>query len=41
MMGACGASFNYEHAPDCKKASLITRRHNEVRDTLGDLSSIV
>ena len=25
----------------CKKGGLITRRHNEVRDTLGDLSSIV
>ena len=37
----CGATFNYEHALDCKKGGLITRRHNEVRDTLGDLSSIV
>ena len=26
---------------DCKKGGLVTRRHNEVRDTLGDLSSIV
>ena len=30
----------YEHALDCKKGGLITRHHNEVRDTLGDLSSI-
>ena len=37
----CGAAFSYEHALDCKKGGLITRRHNEVRDTLGDLSSIV
>ena len=37
----CGAAFSYEHALDCKKGCLITRRHNEVRDTLGDLSSIV
>ena len=38
----CGAAFNYEHehALDCKKGGLITRHHNEVRDTLGDLSSI-
>ena len=37
----CGAAFSYEHALDCKKGGLITRRHNEVRDTLGDLSSII
>ena len=37
----CGATFSYEHALDCKKEGFITRRHNEVRDTLGDLSSIV
>ena len=36
----CGATFSYEHALDCEKG-LITRRHNEVRDTLGDLSSII
>ena len=37
----CGATFSYEHALDCKKGGLVTRHHNEVRDTLGDLSSIV
>ena len=37
----CGATFIYEHALDCKKGSLITGHHNKVRDTLGDLSSIV
>ena len=35
----CGTTFSYKHALDCKKGGLITRRHNEVRDTLGDLSS--
>ena len=37
----CGATFSYKHALDCKKGGLVTRCHNEVRDTLGDLSSIV
>ena len=37
----CGATISYEHALDGKKGGLITRRHNKVRDTLGDLSSIV
>ena len=41
IFDGCGAAFSYEHALDCKKGGLITRRHNEVRDTLGDLSSIV
>ena len=25
----CGATFSYEHALDCKKKGLVTRRHNE------------
>ena len=37
----CGATFSYKHALDCKKGGLVTRRHNEVRDTIVDLSSIV
>lgn len=34
----CGAAANLEH--DCKKRGLVTQRHNEVRDVIGDLASI-
>ena len=37
----CGALFDLEHALDCKKGGLVTQRHNDVRDALGDLASIV
>lgn len=34
----CGHNhFTLEHALDCKTGGLVTRRHNEVRDVLGDL----
>ena len=40
----CGAAFNLEHALDCRKGGggggLVTQRHNEIRDALGDLASI-
>ena len=37
----CGALFNPEHPLDCKKGGLVTQHHNEVRDALGNLASIV
>ena len=36
----CGASFNLSHALICRKGGLVTQRHNEIRDALGDLSSL-
>ncbi|KAL1450485.1 hypothetical protein WDU94_002849 [Cyamophila willieti] len=34
----CGArNFTLEHALCCKTGGLVTRRHNEVRDVLGEL----
>ena len=37
----CGATFTTDHALDCRFGGLVTRRHNEVRDAFGDLSSLV
>jgi hypothetical protein len=37
----CGQQFNLVHALDCKKGGLVTRRHNEVRDALADMASLV
>ena len=28
------------HALDCKKGELITQRHNELRDALGDIAAL-
>ena len=36
----CGSAFDLPHALSCKKGGLISLRHNEVRDVLGDLSSL-
>ena len=36
----CGATFNLEHALDCKKGDLVIQRHNEVRNALGDIASL-
>ena len=36
----CGSAFNLSHAPDCRKGGLVTQRHNEVRDALGDLAAL-
>ena len=35
----CGDKFTFQHALDCRKGGLVTQRHNEVWDALGDLAS--
>ena len=37
----CGAATSLEHALDCKKGGLVTQSHNEVRDVIGNLASVV
>ena len=37
----CGAPFTTSHALDCRKGGLIIQRHNEIRDLLFDLISLV
>ena len=37
----CGDSFSVQHALDCKKGGLVIRRHNEIRDALGDVCALV
>ena len=41
LCDGCGATFNLSHALSCRKGGLIVRRHNEVRNTVGDLSGLV
>eukprot|EP00923_Selenidium_pygospionis_P019153 GHVN01033520.1.p1 GENE.GHVN01033520.1~~GHVN01033520.1.p1 ORF type:complete len:376 (+),score=31.07 GHVN01033520.1:296-1423(+) len=36
----CGAPFSLDHALQCKTGGLVTKRHNEIRDALGDLASL-
>eukprot|EP00923_Selenidium_pygospionis_P058524 GHVN01102707.1.p1 GENE.GHVN01102707.1~~GHVN01102707.1.p1 ORF type:complete len:143 (+),score=19.92 GHVN01102707.1:388-816(+) len=36
----CGAECDTDHLLNCKVGGLVVRRHNEVRDTLGDLLSV-
>ena len=36
----CGGLFNLTHTLDCKKGGLVTQRHNEVRDALGDIAAL-
>ena len=37
----CGQAFTVNHALSCKKGGLIIMRHNEVRDTIGDIASLL
>ena len=37
----CNEQFTLIHALDCKRGGLVVQRHNEVRDALGDLASLV
>jgi len=40
MCDGCEAAFTLNHALDCKKRGLITQKHNEVRDALGDIAAL-
>ena len=40
-MDVVNATFTVDHTLDCRFDGLVTRRHNEVRDAFGDLSSLV
>ena len=33
----CANTFILSHALDCRSGGLVVRRHNEIRDALGDL----
>ena len=37
----CGEAFSLTHALDCRKGGLVIQRHNEIRDAIGDIASIV
>ena len=37
----CGSPFSVDHALDCWVGGLVGRRHNEVRDAIDDLASLV
>ena len=37
----CGGMFSIQHALDCRTGGLVIRRHNEIRDSLGDMCSLV
>ena len=38
---SCEESFTLQHGLDCPKSGLIIRRHNEIRDCLGDMAALV
>jgi len=37
----CGASFNIEHALDCRYGGFVGHRHSEVHDAFSDLASLI
>ena len=37
----CQQDFDLQHALSCKKGGLVILRHNEIRDAVGDLASIL
>ena len=37
----CGAASSFEHALDYRKGGLVAQCHNEVRNVIGDLASVV
>ena len=41
MCDGCGLLFDMSHALDCRRGGLVIQRHNEIRDAIGDMSSMV
>ena len=37
----CGDVFTLQHALSCKKGGLVSLRHNEIRDAVGDIASLL
>ena len=37
----CGGEFSIGHALDCRYGGLIVHCHNDIRDAIGDLASLV
>jgi hypothetical protein len=37
----CGSTFDLSHALSCRKGGLVTRRHNQVRDVVAGVLSII
>ena len=37
----CGSELSIEHALDCRFGGQVNRCHNEIRDAIGDLASLV
>ena len=37
----CQPDFDLHHALSCKKCGLVTLLHNEIRDAVGDLASVL
>lgn len=40
MCDGCGEPTSVDHALNCRKGGLVIKRHNEVRDTLGELLAL-
>ena len=41
LCDGCGDVFTLQHSLCCKKGGLVTLRHNEIRDTVGDLAALM
>ena len=40
LCDGCGGESSVQHALDCRKGGLVIRRHNEIRDSLGDFCNL-
>ena len=41
LCDGCGVQFSLSHALSCRRGGLVIQRYNKVRDSLGDLASLV